>query len=78
MYAKPPKIADESFQRLVGWKRVTLAPGKSQTITVVIDSRVLQIFDETNDRWSFLPGNYEVIVGGASDDTPLVGSLLVS
>src|SRR5262249_48491382 len=77
VYAKPPKGADESFKRLVGWKRVTLAPGESQTVTVAIDERPLQMFVEATNRWSFAPGDYEVLVGGSSDNTPLAGSLLV-
>ncbi len=77
VYAKLPKGADESFKRLVGWKRVTLMPGESQTVTVALDPRVLQTFDETNDRWKFAAGDYEIFVGGSSDNTPLVGSLLV-
>ena len=77
VYARLPKGADESFKRLVGWKRVSLAPGESQTVTVAIDPRVLQTFDEANDRWNFAPGAYEVFVGASSDDTPLAGSLLV-
>jgi len=77
VYARLPKGADESFKRLAGWKRVTLAPGESQTVTIAIDPRVLQTFDEANDRWNFAPGDYEVFVGTSSDNTPLAGSLLV-
>lgn len=77
VYAKLPKGADESFKRLVGWKLVTLAPGESQTVTVAIDPRVLQTFEEANDNWRLVPGDYEVFVGSSSDNTPLSGSLLV-
>ena len=77
VYAKLPKSANESFKRLVGWKRLTLAPGESQTVTVAIDERVLRTFNEANDRWSLAPGDYEVCVGASSDNTPLSGSLLI-
>jgi len=77
VYAKLPKGADESYKRLVGWKHVTLAPGESQTVTVAIDPRVLQTFDETTDSWNLAPGDYEVFVGSSSDSTPLRGGLLV-
>jgi beta-glucosidase len=77
VYARLPKGADESFKRLVGWKRVRLAPGESQTVTVTIDPRVLQTFDETRNRWNFARGEYQVLVGASSDNTPLAGSLLV-
>ena len=77
VYARLPKGADESFKRLVGWKRVALAPGESQTVTVAIDPRVLQTFDEASDRWNLALGNYEVLVGASSDNTPLTASLSV-
>lgn len=77
VYARLPKGADESFKRLAGWKRVTLAPGESRAVTVAIDPRVLQTFDEANSRWNFAPGDYEVLVGASSDNTPLAGTLRV-
>jgi beta-glucosidase len=77
VYARLPKGADESFRRLAGWKRVTLAPGESQMVTVPIDQRVLQTYDEAKTGWNFATGDYDVLVGGASDNTPLTGSLQV-
>lgn len=77
VYAKLPKGADESFKRLTGWKRVTLAPGEAQTVTVLLDARVLQTFDEAKNGWGLLPGDYGVFVGPSSDSTPLTGSLQV-
>ncbi len=77
VYARLPKGTDESYKRLAGWKRVTLAPGESQSITVAIDDRVLQTFDEEKNAWSMTKGEYQVMVGGSSDDTPLLASLEV-
>jgi beta-glucosidase len=78
VYARLPEGMDESsYKRLVGWKRITLGPGASQTVTVAIDSRVLKTFDEANNGWKFAPGNYGIFVGGSSEDTPLNGSLTV-
>jgi beta-glucosidase len=77
VYARLPKGADESYKRLAGWKRVTLAAGESQSITVAIDDRVLQTFDEGKNAWNMTKGEYQVMVGGSSDDTPLLASLVV-
>jgi len=77
VYAKLPKSADESFERLAGWKRVTLVPGEARTITVAIDSRILQTFDEAKASWNLAPGDYQVLVGPSSADTPLSGSLAI-
>jgi len=79
VYARIPRSlgGESSYKRLVGWSRVRLAPGESQTVTVPIDSRVLKTFDEASNSWDFGPGNYEVFVGGSSEKTPLTGSLVV-
>jgi beta-glucosidase len=77
VYGRLPKSSDESFKRLVGWKRITLAPGESQSITIAIDDRVLQTFDEEKNAWNMMKGEYQLMVGGSSDDTPLVASLEV-
>ncbi|WP_158819511.1 glycoside hydrolase family 3 protein [Granulicella sp. S156] len=77
VYARLPQGSDESFKRLVGWKRITLSPGESQTVTVTIDPRVLQTFDEASDGWKLTPGEYEVLAGPSSDNTPLTAHLQV-
>lgn len=77
IYATLPKEADESFKRLVGWKRVTLAPGESQDVTVAIDPQVLQTFDESNDTWLLTNGEYGVLVGPSSEGTLLKASLRI-
>jgi len=77
VYAKLPKGADESFKRLAGWSRVTLAPGESKTVTVAIDLRVLKTFNEVDNRWNLASGEYGVFVGPSSDKTLLTGSLLL-
>src|ERR1700723_2269170 len=77
VYGRLPKGSDESFKRLVGWKRITLAPGESQTVTVGIDDRVLKSFDEAKNAWSLPPGDYQVLAGSSSDNTPLTTSLVV-
>ena len=77
VYARLPKGSDESFKRLAGFKRIALAPGESQTVTIAIDPRVLQTFEEANESWKLTPGEYQVLVGTSSDNTPLSGSLIV-
>jgi beta-glucosidase len=77
VYATLPKGSDEPWQRLVGFARITLAPGKAQTVTVSIDPRVLQTFDESDKSWNLIAGSYKILVGPSSDRTPLTGSLLV-
>ena len=77
VYATLPKGSDESWQRLAGFARIALAPGKSQTVTVPIDPRVLQTFREADESWNLAAGAYKILVGPSSANTPLTGSLLI-
>ena len=75
VYAKLPNDSDESWMRLAGWTRVTLAPGESKTVTVPVDLRVLETFNEAANNWNLAPGDYPVTVGPSSEEAPLVGTL---
>ena len=77
VYATLPKGSDEPWQRLAGFARITLAPGKSKTVTVSIDPRVLQTFDEADESWNLVDGSYKILVGPSSDHTPLTGDLMI-
>src|SRR6202453_2673950 len=77
VYARLPKGTDEPYKRLAGWKRVTLTPGESQSVTISIDDRVLQSFDEEKNAWNMTKGEYQVLAGSSSDNTPLTTSLVV-
>jgi len=78
VYARLPKGAAESYKRLAGWKRLELAPGQSQTVTVALDTRVLQSFNEATEAWTLASGSYQVLVGSASDNTPLTASIAIN
>ena len=75
VYARLPKGTEGPYKRLVGWKRVALAPGESKAVSVAIDDRVLKTFDEEKNVWNITSGDYQVLVGGSSDNTPLTGTL---
>ena len=71
VYLGLPASAGEPPKRLVGWKKVKLAPGEAQEVTVGIEPRELEIFDVARNTWQIVPGEYRVFVGGSSRDTPL-------
>ena len=75
VYARPPRGSDEPYMRLIGWTRVALAPGEMKTVSVPVDIRMLQSFDEQHNRWTLRRGDYELLVGPSSDSTPLHGTL---
>ncbi|NDI50523.1 beta-glucosidase family protein [Goekera deserti] len=63
--------------QLAGFSRVILAPGEEQRVTVEVDERQLSIWDADRDRWVRAVGTRPVLVGSASDDVRLSGSVRV-
>jgi beta-glucosidase len=71
VYATLPSRAGEAFKRLVGWEKVTLAPGESKAVSLTVDSKYLSIFNVERENWEEVSGEYQVSVGGSSQNTPL-------
>jgi beta-glucosidase len=71
VYATLPSSAGEPFKRLVGWQKVALAPGESKVLSLNIEPKYLSIFNVDKDGWELVPGEYKMLVGGSSQDTPL-------
>jgi beta-glucosidase len=74
VYVALPQAAGEPFKRLVAWEKVQLAPGEAKTVTLTLDPHYLSIFDADKSEWELVPGDYKVLVGGSSRETPLVGT----
>ena len=72
VYAALPASAGEPPKRLVGWSKVQLRAGESSEITVSVSSEYLSIFDEAQNAWKLVPGSYSFMVGGSSQELPLV------
>jgi len=60
--------------RLIGFRRVTLAPGESTRVEMSVDPRLVGRFDERAHRWQVLAGTYEVAVGSSAVEHPLTGT----
>jgi beta-glucosidase len=70
-YVTLPTASGEPFRKLAGWKRVTLAPGASQTIEIPLDPLLLSVFSVPQDAFQRLPGDYLIEIGGSSASLPL-------
>ncbi|HJD77071.1 MAG TPA: glycoside hydrolase family 3 C-terminal domain-containing protein [Bacteroides reticulotermitis] len=55
-------------KELKGFKKVKLAPGEEQTVTLTIDQKALSYFDDTKHAWIADPGKFEALIGGSSRD----------
>jgi beta-glucosidase len=70
--------AGSKLMRLVGFRRMALAPGETQHVELRVDSRLLANFDERAQRWRVTAGEYEVAVGKSSGELVLIGSTRVA
>jgi beta-glucosidase len=71
VYVGLPPATNEPPKRLVAWEKVQLAPGETKTVTLNLDPWFLSIFSEQKDDWELVPGEYKILVGGSSRETPL-------
>lgn len=46
--------------RLLGWEKLSLAPGESRTVTLTADPRLLASFDEASRTWTVSRGRHTV------------------
>jgi beta-glucosidase len=75
IYATLPASAQEPPKRLVGWKKVDLAPGESKTVSVSVQPLYLSIFNVARKNWQIVPGEYKIWAGGSERDLPLRESI---
>jgi len=71
VYVTLPDAAGEPFRKLVGWKRVALAAGASQTVEVPLDPLYLSIYSTSKKGWTRPGGEFLIEVGGSSAQLPL-------
>jgi beta-glucosidase len=75
VYVTLPDSAGEPFRKLAAWKRVSLAPGATQTVQVDLDPLTLSIYLTDRHTWLRPEGNFLIEAGGSSTDLPLHQSL---
>ncbi len=61
----------QAKQTLCGIRRVTLKSGQSTNVTMEIPAQRLRYWDTTRKQYIVEAGEYELLIGGTSDDTPL-------
>jgi beta-glucosidase len=77
VYVALPSAAKENYKRLSAWQRVKLAPGDSKDVTLPLHPLSLTVFNTDQNAWQLLPGDYNVMAGPSSSDTPLKATLHV-
>lgn len=75
VYVGFPTSAGEPPRQLKGFEKVRLAPGESRRVTVSLDARAFQIWDDRKKDWSTVPGCYAVDIARSSRDLQLNGQV---
>ncbi|MER5733612.1 glycoside hydrolase family 3 C-terminal domain-containing protein [Streptomyces sp. NPDC002138] len=73
----PDLTLDQPVRALAGYRRITLAPGRSQQVTVDLDARTLSSWDPVPHAWTVGTGRREVWVGRSSRELPLRAAAMV-
>ena len=75
VYLGMPASLNEPPKRLVGWQKVKLDPGASQSVTIEVDqndsSHPMSYWDTTSNSWQIASGTYTVYLGNSSASTSL-------
>jgi beta-glucosidase len=74
----PAATGENTYRRLVGWDRVALGPGESKTVTVTMNPLTLSIFDVAKNALTMAPGDYQILAGSSSAETPLTATMHVA
>lgn len=68
-YVRFPAAAHEPPESLKAFERVTIAPGASRRVTLVVPTSSLRVYER--GRWRSVAGTYTLGVGSSSEDLPL-------
>jgi len=71
---KVPRPAKE----LKGFSKVSLRPGETRKVSVILDSRALSYYNVKAKQWHAEPGEFNVLVGRSSEQIELRGKLTLA
>jgi beta-glucosidase len=66
-----PMMSHEPKEALCGFTRVHIAKGNDANVTISIPAQRLRHWDTTTKQYVVDPGNYQLLIGAASDDIRL-------
>jgi beta-glucosidase len=79
VYLSMPASLDEPPRRLIGWKKVTLPPGVTEKVTILVDgassAHPFGYWNSAARSWAIAPGSYGVHVGNSSRNLSLAGTI---
>jgi beta-glucosidase len=75
LYLGFPTASGEPPAQLKGFKRVDLAPGQAERVSIDLDARSFEVWNTTVHNWRPVPGTFTVRVGDSSRSLPLQANL---
>lgn len=75
LHQDQPSVVQPERQ-LKAFKRITLEPGETRTVTLHLDHNDLAIVD-ANMQWTVQPGTYHLLIGPSSNDLRLMGRITI-
>jgi beta-glucosidase len=67
VYVRKVNDVEGPLKTLKGFKRVDVAAGKTQTVTIGLPSSSFEFYDWSQRKMAVTPGEYEVSIGNSSD-----------
>jgi beta-glucosidase len=77
-YVEQPAKNGEPPHQLRAFAKVTLKPGQSRHVTLMLNKRSFSIYDPNAHAWKFPAGTYKIFVGTSSRDLPLHSDVRVT
>jgi len=74
----PTTVVDTPQRQLAGWAKVDLQPGRSKTVAISLDKRMLSYWDSYSNEWITPSGPVSVYVGTSSRNLPLETQAVIS
>jgi len=65
-------------KELKGFVKVSLRPGETKKVSIMLDSRALSYYDVAAKQWRAEPGDFNVLVGRSSEQIELRGTLTLA
>ena len=71
VYVKALDYADASIKDLKGFGKISLKPGETGKVEIVLNGESFQYYDPSIDELSTKPGRYQILYGTSSLDKDL-------
>ncbi|HKE59093.1 MAG TPA: fibronectin type III-like domain-contianing protein, partial [Pyrinomonadaceae bacterium] len=76
VYVGPPQgKVPRPVKELKGFSKVSLRPGETKHVSVVLNARSLSYYDVEAKQWRADPGSFDILVGRSSEQIELKGKL---